>query len=88
MINNSSENPTEIPLCRSVTKTMLLMGAPKLFAVWNIVIAGIFILDLHFYPIVALSIVCHLFARHYAKKDDLFDVCGKNYYSLSKYYCT
>jgi type IV secretory pathway TrbD component len=77
-----------LPLYRSLTEQILIVGAPKSVIVVNSMVMAIFILSLHFFWIIPLNLLIHFGAIYLTKQDDQFFDCLLKYIRNKNYYCT
>lgn len=77
-----------LPIYRSLTEQILILGVPKPILVLNFLVAFLFCFNLHFYYIIPISIVVHCGAIYLAKNDDQFFDCMKLYQGKRNYYST
>ena len=59
----------KLPLFAALTEPVLLMGAPPAMIVFNLCLAGIFVLSFHFFWVIPLNLAIHA-ATIYATKQD------------------
>lgn len=77
-----------LPLFKSLTQQVLIMGVPRAFMVANIAILGIFVMAMHFFYIIPLNVVLHFGAIYLAQNDEQFFDCLRLYLKKKDYYCT
>lgn len=77
-----------LPLFRSLTEQVLVLGAPRGFMVMNLMMLAIFVVSFHFFYIVPLHVILHFGAIYLAKHDAQFFECLKLYLRKKDYYCT
>jgi type IV secretion system protein TrbD len=84
------DNPLgfRLPLYRSLTEQILIVGAPKSVIVVNGMVMAIFILSLHSFWIIPLNIIIHFGAIFLTKLDDQIFDCLLKYIRNKNYYCT
>lgn len=75
-----------LPLCRALTESLLVLGVPQVVMVLNLSVAAIFIISLHFLPILAVTFIIHSGAIYLCKRDDKFFDCLLIYLRQTNYY--
>ena len=78
----------QLPMFRSLTEEILLVGAPKPLIVLNTAVAAVFILTFHFFYILLLNLAVHMVAVSLSKKDGQFFDCLLMYIRQKNYYGT
>ncbi|MFA6105977.1 MAG: VirB3 family type IV secretion system protein [Patescibacteria group bacterium] len=76
----------EVPITRSLTEKILIMGLPREVFFMNGTIAAILLLGTHQWYLLPISLVIHIIASHYTKKDTFFFDCFKRYIKRASYF--
>lgn len=75
-----------LPLCRAITEALLILGVPQIVMVLNLSITAIFIISLHFFPILVVTFIVHSGAIYLCKRDEKFFDCLLVYLRQTNYY--
>ena len=86
MSNNISW--THLPVYRSFTETILVMGVPRNVLLINGIIASFFILYFRFWYIIGLNLIFHFVCQYLSRDDAQFFDCFNNYIYKAEYYST
>ena len=78
----------ELPFYRSLTEQILFLGAPRSAIMVNALVAFLFIINVHFFYIIPISLLFHFGCIYVARSDDQFFDCLKVYQTKKNYYCT
>lgn len=61
-----------VPIHRSLTETVLMMGVPRNLAIMNCTLGAAIGIMLKLYPLLILNIALHIMAVYVTRKDPLF----------------
>lgn len=76
----------EIPIHRSLTEPILLMGVPRAVAILNGTFAAAFILAFHAWWTIPVFAIFHIMAVFMTKRDPLFFEVFKRHLKVKSYY--
>ncbi|WP_037355179.1 VirB3 family type IV secretion system protein [Selenomonas sp. FC4001] len=86
MSNDKKRMEFKLPLFSALTEPVLLMGAPPFMIVFNICVAGVFVLSFHFFWVIPLNIAIHAATIYVTKQDaDAFE-CLRSYMQQGRTY--
>ena len=86
MSNDKKRMEFKLPLFSALTEPVLLMGAPLFMIVFNICVAGIFVLSFHFFRVIPLNIAIHAATIYVTRQDaDAFE-CLRSYMQQGRTY--
>ena len=86
--NNDSASWFNLGFSRGLTEPALIFGVPKLFIVLNVALAGLFILDFGFWPILFVNAILHFGAIYVCKGDNQTFDCLIKYRKTKDFYET
>lgn len=75
-----------LPICKPLTEKVLLAGAPKNVIVFNAMIAGFFLLSLHFIWILPVNAAVYFGSIYLTSIDSQFFDCLIRYIRKKDYY--
>ena len=88
MTEEKGQMEFKLPLFAALTEPVLLMGAPPPMIVFNVCLAGIFVLSFHFLWVIPLNLAIHGAAIYATKQDaDAFE-CLRSYMQQNRNYNT
>lgn len=76
----------KLPLFAALTEPVLLMGAPPAMIVFNLCLAGIFVLSFHFFWVIPLNIAIHGAVIYVTKQDADAFYCLRSYMQQKRNY--
>lgn len=86
MAEEKGQMEFKLPLFAALTEPVLLMGAPPAMIVFNVCLAGIFVLSFHFFWVIPLNLAIHVATIYVSKQDaDAFE-CLRCYMQQKRNY--
>ena len=86
MAEEKGQMEFKLPLFAALTEPVLLMGAPPAMIVFNVCLAGIFVLSFHFFWVSPLNLAIHAATIYVTKQDaDAFE-CLRCYMQQKRNY--